>query len=245
MSLKNLNLDELVRSATGVALKEILSPLLEDEKKKQDAMEAELSELESSDDKKDDLDEADDEEEESGDDTEDAVKTKVATGKDVEKEEEAEPVVPSPEDLANVKPEQIINLLNMMRSGKSTKDAEVQKSLKGYFQGMDAGERQALFIMMSGLSQILAGGVEGEEAPDPSAVGIKIMAKRATQDMSSAEKAVAKEKSKTKKGEKPRPGDEEAPIKVGGGDEDLADLPIKVGEVADKRKIRQKLRILT
>ena len=118
-----------------------------------------------------------------------------------------------------------------MRSGKSTKDAEVQKSLKAYFQGMDSGERQALFIMMSGLSQILAGGVEGAEAPDPSTMGIKISARRATQDLSKKEKAVASQKAKADKGEKPRPGDEE--------------LPIQVGEVADKRSVRRKMRLLT
>ena len=62
MGFKNLNLDELVRHASKLALDEVLSPLLEDEKKKQDAMEDELSKLESDDQKKDELDEADDEE---------------------------------------------------------------------------------------------------------------------------------------------------------------------------------------
>ena len=229
MSLKNLNLDDLVRKATGTALNELLSPLLEDEKKKQKAMENELSELESDEKKKDELDEADDEEDK-GDDTEDALAKKVATGKEDSEEEDKEVIVPSPQELAQVKPEQIINLLNMIRSGKSTKDQEVQKSLKSYFEGMDPGERQALFVMMSGLSQILAGGIEGEEAPDPSTVGIKIAAKRATQDMTRAEKKAASNRAKADKGEKPRPGDEE--------------LPITVGEVADKRLIKRKLRIL-
>ena len=232
MGSKILNLDEIVRNATGSALSEILSPLLEDEKKKQKSMEEELSELESDDKKQNELDEADDEEEkEEGDDSGDAVAKKIATGKDPEEEEEKEVVIPSPEDLARVNPDQIINLLNMMRSGKSTKDADVQKSLKDYFQGMDPGEKQALFILMSGLSQILAGGVEGGEAPDPSTVGIKISPKRATQDMSRAEKKAAAKSVKTDKGEKPRPGDEE--------------LPITVGEVADKRSIKRKLRLLT
>ena len=232
MGFKNLNLDELVRHASKLALDEVLSPLLEDEKKKQDAMEDELSKLESDDQKKNELDEADDEEaEEAGDDTEKAVDKKIATGKTSEEEESKKAIVPDPEELAKVNPEQIINLLNMMRSGKSTKDAEVQKSLKAYFQGMDSGERQALFIMMSGLSQILAGGVEGAEAPDPSTMGIKISARRATQDLSKKEKAVASQKAKADKGEKPRPGDEE--------------LPIQVGEVADKRSVRRKMRLLT
>ena len=84
---------------------------------------------------------------------------------------------------------------------------------------------------MSGLSQILAGGVEGGEAPDPSTVGIKISARRATQDISKKEKQAAKKQASAPQGtEKPKAGSEE--------------LPIVVGEVADKRKVRQKLRLL-
>ena len=50
-------------------------------------------------------------------------------------------------------------------------------------------------------------------------------------NLSKKEKAVASQKSKADKGEKPRPGDEE--------------LPIQVGEVADKRSVRRKMRLLT
>ena len=226
MSFDLKALDEIIKSATNSALQEVLSPILEDEKKKQKDMSSRLKELESEE-GKEELDEA--EEEEPAEEKEDAVDTKIATGKD--EPEEPKAVVPSADDVAKVDVGQIINMLNMLRSGKSTKDPEIKGKLKQYFDGLDAGEKQALFILLSGLSQILAGGVDGEEAPDPSTVGIKISARRATQDMSDKEKAVAKKSVAAPQGaEKAKPGSEE--------------LPIVVGEVADRRVLKRKLRLL-
>ena len=228
MSLDLKALDEIIKSATDSALHEVLSPILEDEKKKQRDMSKRLKELEAEDDKEEGLEEAEDEGDEGGEE-EDAVDTKIATGKD--EPEEPKAVVPTADDVAKVEVGQIINMLNMLRSGKSTKDPEIKDKLKGYFDGLDAGEKQALFILLSGLSQILAGGVDGEEAPDPSTVGIKISARRATQDISDKEKRAAKKTAAKPQGtEKAKPGSEE--------------LPIVVGEVADKRLLKRRLRLL-
>ena len=228
MSLDLKALDEIIKSATGSALHEVLSPILEDEKKKQRDMSKRLKELEAEDDKEEGLEEAEDEGDEGGEE-EDAVDTKIATGKD--EPEEPKAVVPTADDVAKVEVGQIINMLNMLRSGKSTKDPEIKDKLKGYFDGLDAGEKQALFILLSGLSQILAGGVDGEEAADPSTVGIKISARRATQDISDKEKSAAKKTAAKPQGtEKANPGSEE--------------LPIVVGEVADKRLLKRRLRLL-
>ena len=120
----------------------------------------------------------------------------------------------------------------MLRSGKSTKDPDIKKKLSGYFDGLDPGERQALFILLSGLSQILAGGVDGEEAPDPSTVGIKISARRATQDISRKEKEAAKKSTLKTKGSS---GDQ-----ASGSEE----LPIVVGESANKAKLLRKVKRL-
>ena len=51
MSLDLKALDEIIKSATDSALHEVLSPLLEDEKKKQRDMSKRLKELEAEDDK--------------------------------------------------------------------------------------------------------------------------------------------------------------------------------------------------
>ena len=228
MSFNLKALDEIIKSATSSALQEVLSPILEDEKKKQKDMSKRLKELESEK-EIDELEEGEDDDTSDDDATDDAVDTKIATGKD--EPEEPKAVVPSADDVAKVDIGQIINMLNMLRSGKSTKDPEIKGKLKQYFDGLEAGERQALFILLSGLSQILAGGVDGDEAPDPSTVGIKISPRRATQDMSDKEKQVAKKSVAAPQGaERAKPGSEE--------------LPIVVGEVADRRLLKRKLRLL-
>ena len=61
MSLDLKALDEIIKSATGSALHEVLSPILEDEKKKQRDMSKRLKELEAEDDKEEGLEEAEDE----------------------------------------------------------------------------------------------------------------------------------------------------------------------------------------
>ena len=122
-------------------------------------------------------------------------------------------------------------MMNMMRSGKSSKDPETQKSLNAYFKGLNAGEKQALFVLLSGLTQILAGGVSGESAPDPSQVGIKIKPRQ-------AEKDVATPSSKSKS--KDTPGSTSSVTKkltTQAG----TPLPIVVGEASDKSQIHKKL----
>lgn len=226
MSIDLLRLDEIIKKATDAAVNEVLKPLLEDERDKQEDMSDRLSELEAEE-ADEALEEADDEEDK---DTDDVIDTKIATGK--EEEEEPKAVIPSADDVAKVDVGQIINMLNMLRSGKSTKDPDIKKKLSGYFDGLDPGERQALFILLSGLSQILAGGVDGEEAPDPSTVGIKISARRATQDISRKEKEAAKKSTLKTKGSS---GDQ-----ASGSEE----LPIVVGESANKAQLLRKVKRL-
>ena len=62
MSFDLKALDEIIKSATNSALQEVLSPILEDEKKKQKDMSSRLKELESEE-GKEELDEAEEEEE--------------------------------------------------------------------------------------------------------------------------------------------------------------------------------------
>jgi len=223
------NLDSIIREATLSSFDEFLSPLLEDERKKQDDMSKRTKQLDASD-KSEDIDEGEDGEEDEG--KEKAVAA--ATGKKAEEDPEA--VVPSAEDIANADVEHIVNMLNMLRSGKSTKDKEVQKDLADYFEGLDAGEKQALYIMMSGLTQIMTADVPGDEAPDPTSVGIKIQAKKKDRDAEvsqPAQKAAAAADPKKDSG---------APSAKPSKDD--SDLPIQIGEVADKSKVRARYRLL-
>ena len=224
------DLDLIIREATLASFRQYLTPLLEDEQEKQDDMATRTKSLDSSDKSSSEIDEAEDEDAET-EDKEQAVAA--ATGKKPEKEPEA--VVPSEDDIANASVEQIVNMLNMVRSGKSTKDKEVQKDLGDYFDGLDAGERQALFIMMSGLTQILTADIPGDEAPDPTSVGIKIQAKKKGRDKEismPAQKAAAAASSE-KSSSKQKPAAQ-------GSD----DLPIVVGEVANKTRVRAAFKIL-
>ncbi len=223
------NLDLIIKEATLSSFNEFLSPLLEDERDNQDDMSDRTKALDAGE-SAEEMDEAEDDEEEAKD-KQQAVDA--ATGKKTEEEPEA--VVPSEDDIANADVEHIVNMLNMMRSGKSTKDKEVQKGLGEYFDGLDAGERQALYIMLSGLTQILTADVPGDEAPDPTSVGIKIQSKKKNTDAEvskPAQKAAAASSSS-------KPPAENKPKSQGTGD-----LPIVVGEVADKSKLRIRYKIL-
>ena len=223
------DLDKIIETATKSAFSDLLGPLLEDERKKQDDMSRRTKDLDAGD--ATEIDEAEDEE---GEEDKKAAAVAAATGKKPE-EEEAEAVVPSADDIASADVEHIVNMLNMMRSGKSTKDEEVQKQLGDYFEGLDAGERQALYIMMSGLTLILTAGVDGDEAPDPTSVGIKIQSKKKRSD---AEVSQPAQKAAAASGSG-RPSAEQKPKSQGSDD-----LPIVVGEVAKKLKVRARYKIL-
>ena len=232
MSDKNIfrNLDEIVREATKASFNEFLYPLLEDEREEQEDMSKRTKALDAAD-SSEDIDEGEDEDSE---DKEASAAALAATGKKPEKEE-AEAVVPSAEDVANADIEHIVNMLNMMRSGKSTKDEAIQKKLADYFDGLDAGEKQVLYILMSGLTQILTAGIDGDKAPDPSSVGIKIQAKRKDKDVEASKPA---EKAAAASGTE-KPTSKQKPKEQGS-----EELPIVVGEVADKSLIRQHFALL-
>lgn len=135
------------------------------------------------------------------------------------------PRVPSPQEVMGADLGSVIKNLNKIRSGKSLKDEMTKRELNDYLKGLSTGERQSLFVFLDGLSQIMAGGVPGEKAPDPGAVGITINAttkiKEPKQSSMREPVQLAKEKSPTGS---PSVGEPK---------------PIVVGEVADKAEIRR------
>lgn len=217
------DLERLVRDLTRQAVNETLGPLQEDERRRQQAQ-AEAEAARSA-----PLAEADDDEAEAeagdkaGDKAEDkaekkptVVSKKLATGKE---EPKPKARIPSGTDVKEASYDQIVTLLNLMRSGRSTKDPAIRAQMQDYYKGLNSGERQAMFVLLSGLTQILAGGVEGDEAPDPSEVGIDIEPTRAERDR----------EGRGPKVRSGRPAGEEG------------DTPIKVGEVADRSALRRRL----
>lgn len=229
------DLSSLINRVAKAAIRETLSPILEDEREKQEELAADLKGLKSKKPKKTDKDleeaeeEGDEETTKKSNSSEEApsekpkvVSRKLATGKPEPKAPEA--VIPDPSDIKDVTFDQVITLMNMMRSGKSTKDPRTKNSLGDYFKGLNSGERQALFVLLSGITQILAGGVEGDAAPDPAEVGIRIKAKAAERDQTA-----------------PGPGTptKPAPNRIGPSKTGSSEpVPIIVGEVSSRRRER-------
>lgn len=242
------SLSALIEQVALQAIRESLGPLLEDEKMRQKDLEKDLKDLRATkgkDSKKstdEDLEEAETEDgtDKEKTDREASEKTKVvskkmATGK--AEPEAPKAIVPDPSDIKDVTFDQVITLMNMMRSGKSARDPRTKDSLKDYFKGLNSGERQALFVLLSGLAQILAGGVEGENAPDPAAVGIRIKPKAADRD-ARAPKATS---ASTSPGAPPSTG-KSASSKLGTSEP----VPIVVGEASNRnreRKIFENLKV--
>lgn len=239
-----LSIDELVKKITTQVIRETLAPL-EREQARQAAMAYAVEELDQNDSsngkKNEDLEEAEDEEnddekkepapkaepEKKSEPKEKVVSSKIATGKEEPKDPKA--VIPDPTEIKDVTFNQVVNMMNMMRSGKSSKDPETKQKLGDYFKGLNPGERQALFVLLSGLTQILAGGVAGDEAPDPSAVGIKINPRREEAPTAPSSGVPSPDSAKKASPSKNAPTKSTGPA------------PIVVGEAADRSDIKKLL----
>ncbi len=61
----------------------------------------------------------------------------------------------------------IIEKLNIVRSGRSTRDGDVKRELEEYIAQFNEDEKMALLAFLEGLGQILTSGVDSEDATDP------------------------------------------------------------------------------
>ena len=165
-------LDRFLQKITEESLEETMGWLFEDEKERQSDMESQLKDLDGG--KKKKSDEVDEGDEESP--------KKTATSVEVE-EEESPGVIPDAEEIAEAGASEIIDKLNIMRSGKSLKDEEVRKDIEVYVKGLDSGARQMLFVGLTGLAQVMSGDIDGEEAVQPSDVDLEVKGKRRKKDV--------------------------------------------------------------
>ena len=194
-------LDRIVETATRLSLLEALGTE-DEEKMRQKKLEDELSALKSGS-KKSSKDEV-----EEGEEAADA-----APETDKKDPETPTPAIPTEEEVVEATVDDIVDKLNMLRSGKSTKDEEVRDQLAAYWDTMQPGEQQSLFAYLTGLTQIMTAGAVGADATDPSSVGIKISAKKKSRDQEEKEepaKDLSDEQEKGSEGEA-----DEAPIIVG------------------------------
>jgi hypothetical protein len=63
--------------------------------------------------------------------------------------------------------EDIVDKLNIVRSGRSTKDSDVKRELDEYINQFNEDEKTALLAFLAGLGQILTSGVDSADAVDP------------------------------------------------------------------------------
>ena len=119
----------------------------------------------------------------------------------------------------------IFKTLNIMRSGRSLKDPKVKKALITYIEQLTTGEQQSLYAFLSGLAEMMVAGESGQAATDPGQAGIRVKA--------------------TEKGEA---GTEEIDVDVKtvkiADKKEKENMPIVVGESADKSMIRKRIREL-
>lgn len=66
-----------------------------------------------------------------------------------------------------VEVDDVIEKLNSIRSGKSFKDEKILASLTKYFDELEDSEKFALAAFLKGISQIVTGEIEGQQALDP------------------------------------------------------------------------------
>ena len=162
------------------------------------------------------VDEADDE-------TDDTQPANVAIAPDAKKDTDNAPEAASSvpkvtsKKLRRASLNDIVKMLNVLRSGRSLKDKGTRQKLQNYLDGLTSGEKETLYAFITGLAEIMVAGESGEEALDPSAAGLTIQVKTSTEKKTSQ------------------------PVKVQKG---TSDAPIVVGERADTTQVRYRLREL-
>lgn len=128
----------------------------------------------------------------------------------------AAPASPAAEDAPSAAAEpitvdDIIEKLNIVRSGRSTKDADVKRELEEYVSQFDEDEKTALVAFLEGLGQILTSGVDSDDAADPRDPYALQIQKSAGASVASAMKAPTPAAAPT-----PTPTPGPVPIKIGG-----------------------------
>ena len=128
-----------------------------------------------------------------GEDTEAKKQKKVVSLiEDDEAEQKKEKIKPKSDkqELIDVSIDDVVDKLNMMRSGQSANKKEVKDNLDEYFKSLTMGERQSLYVFLDALNQILTAGVDGEEAPEPQGdKGIKFKATKVAEPKDAEEKS--------------------------------------------------------
>lgn len=122
------------------------------------------------------------------------------------------------EDLEKPTIDMVVDKLNAIRSGRSFRDSSVQGSMEQYFNKLSEEERSALLTFLKGISQIVTGEIQGQQAVDPndSAPGPSIKMSKSGEEKGRKVKNVTVVKSPKHAGGAPAKGaeDNSAPLPV-------------------------------
>lgn len=67
----------------------------------------------------------------------------------------------------DIKPKDIVDKLNAIRSGRSFKDSSVSTSMEEYINSLSKAEKVALMAFLKGIAQIVTGEIPAQHASDP------------------------------------------------------------------------------
>lgn len=138
--------------------------------------------------------------------TEEESETDIDDETAVKKEDDTESVPPG-EDITFY---MLRDKLNVIRSGKSLKDADVKGDLQEYVDRLEDIEKEALYIFLDSIGKIMLDEIEGSEAEEPS--GPIEMTHSEESEGDSGDESEQPEK-QSSEGESPE--NDSAPIKVG------------------------------
>lgn len=68
----------------------------------------------------------------------------------------------------DIKPKDIVDKLNSIRSGRSFHDSAVSSAMESYIDSLSKAEKVALMAFLKGIAQIVTGEISGQNASDPS-----------------------------------------------------------------------------
>ena len=107
----------------------------------------------------------------------------------------------------------VVEKLNVIRSGRSLKDEEVLSAMQKYLDELDTAEKTALLSFLKGISEVMTAGVSGEEAYEPSEAKVKMEKKPSSQSVTIKPRVIKKPSSENK-GSKKSEEDTTPPVPI-------------------------------
>ena len=96
--------------------------------------------------------------------------SKVASGEEGQVDQEGNEL-----QKGSITLDMVVDKLNSIRSGKSFKDDAIASQMGTYFDDLNDNEKLALYAFLKGISQIVTGEIQGQNAQEPEDAGQKVV----------------------------------------------------------------------